>query len=87
MNIPYFTFIIYLRITFENGEKMYFDVHIEVSDRNAYKNPRNFEDNILGCVQNVIYQVTQNTKSRFTTEFIDKKEFDKAKKLEKVKLI
>lgn len=87
MNIPYFTFIIYLRITFENGEKMYFDVHIEVSDGNAYKNPRNFEDNILGCVQNVIYQVTQNTKSRFTTEFIAKKEFDKAKKLEKVKLI
>lgn len=33
------------------------------------------------------YQVTQNTKSRFTTEFVDKKEFEKAKKLEKVKLI
>lgn len=87
MNIPYFTFIVYLRITFENGEKMYSDVHIDVSDGNAYKNPRNFEYNILGCVQNVIYQVTQNTKSRFTTEFIDKKEFEKAKKLEKVKLI
>ena len=85
--MPYSTITVYLRFTFESGEKMYSDVHIDIADGNVYKHPQYLEDIINGCVQNVIQQLSKVTKSNFVTEYIDKQEFKKAKKLEKVKLI